>query len=115
MPEEEVPKLKTLTVQNVDLHTKENSQKHHTNKFKTKDNPPVIFRRGQEFKMTVTFNRPYQKEKDDLVFIFDAGKSTLFFLLVCHCCCRLSVIYCKTVRARTKMRQYTRCSVTWRQ
>ena len=77
LPEKEAEKLKTLTVKDVDLHICENSKLHHTDKFaitKRKEKEPhAVLRRGQDFKVTVTFNRPYNKDKDDLVFIIYAG------------------------------------------
>ena len=73
----EAEKLKALTVKDIDLHIRANAFAHRTGKYaitKTNyENPQAVLRRGQEFKVTVTFNRSYNKDKDDLIFIFDAG------------------------------------------
>nr|KAG5707191.1 hypothetical protein BaRGS_017875 [Batillaria attramentaria] len=72
--EVEVEKLEVLTVKDLDLHIKDNAKKHRTSRYHcvtTKDNQPVL-RRGQEFELTLTFNRKYQKDKDDLHLMLEA-------------------------------------------
>ncbi|XP_076448820.1 protein-glutamine gamma-glutamyltransferase Z-like [Babylonia areolata] len=85
LPEKEVEKLPALAVKKVNWHLcgkaasgsekplPGNCKKHHTDKYtwamgKDKD-PQPIFRRGQEFKVTITFNRPYNKKQDDLILV----------------------------------------------
>ena len=82
VPQNEVENIKALTVKDLDLHIRANAIAHHTNKFAITDkkktkNQQAVLRRGQEFKVTVTFNRAYNKDKDDLIFIFDAGKLSI--------------------------------------
>nr|KAG5707194.1 hypothetical protein BaRGS_017878 [Batillaria attramentaria] len=74
--QDDAEKLETLTVNDLDLSIKGNAFMHNTLRYhcvQTKDNTPV-FRRGQEFDMTLTFDRPYDKEKDDLHLIFEADE-----------------------------------------
>ena len=75
--EEEVEKLEALTVKDLHLHIRGNAFEHNTLKFEcTKgDNAQPVLRRGQEFNVTIIFNRAYQKDKDDLIFMLDAGTS----------------------------------------
>ncbi|XP_053402043.1 annulin-like [Mercenaria mercenaria] len=66
----------------IDLKIQENTELHHTDKYYcTKDEdevgnalePELVVRRGQTFKIAVTFDRPYNVEKDDLIFEFKTG------------------------------------------
>lgn len=76
--EEEASKLETLTVKLVDFHIALSAGEHHTTYYPcTKgDNAQLVLRRGQEFTITLVFNRPYDNEKDDLIFIIDADGNT---------------------------------------
>lgn len=64
-----------LVVRNVDLQEKKNAIEHHTYDYESvqSEQPEAVFRRGMEFRMTITFNRPYDASKDILSFIFFAG------------------------------------------
>ncbi|XP_045192039.2 annulin-like isoform X2 [Mercenaria mercenaria] len=80
-PKPEVPKeelVKELHVKGIDLHITENTEKHRTDEYectKGKIKPAeLVLRRGQSFKMTVTFDRPYSKPKNDLQLCFSLGE-----------------------------------------
>jgi hypothetical protein len=47
----------------VDLHTKKNTDEHSTNHY---DIPGLVLRRGQTFSFTVTFNRDFNAEQNQL-------------------------------------------------
>ncbi|XP_045200578.2 annulin-like [Mercenaria mercenaria] len=72
-----------LKVSEVDLDIKANIAAHHTDKFDIAvagvydDTELLVVRRGQVFNMKIQFNRPYDKTKDDLKFIFEFGKKPL--------------------------------------
>ncbi|XP_052815578.1 annulin-like [Mya arenaria] len=73
-----------LLVSSINLEIAENVCTHHTDQYdctesreedgKTKE-AELVVRRGQEFNATVTFQRPYNKEKDDLQFFFSTGEN----------------------------------------
>ncbi|KAK6174749.1 hypothetical protein SNE40_017970 [Patella caerulea] len=72
----------TLKVTSVEFNIVENCRHHHTSEFDVTQsdetpNPQLVVRRGQPFNITVTFNRPYDKSKDDLRLIFQAGDEPL--------------------------------------
>lgn len=72
--DDELKKVDVLTVVDLDLHIKDNATSHHTSMYycvNAEDSRPVL-RRGAVFKVTLTFNRKYNKKKDDLHFIFSA-------------------------------------------
>ncbi|KAH0617944.1 hypothetical protein JD844_016736 [Phrynosoma platyrhinos] len=48
-----------------------NKQQHHTDKF---DNPKLIVRRGQAFHIQISFNRPYNPEKDQFWIEYFIGR-----------------------------------------
>ncbi len=48
---------------NVDIHTKKNMDEHSTNHY---DIPGLVLRRGQPFSFTVTFNRNFDTDQDQL-------------------------------------------------
>ncbi|XP_045192044.2 hemocyte protein-glutamine gamma-glutamyltransferase-like [Mercenaria mercenaria] len=82
VPTEEL--VKELHVKDVDLHIKENTEKHRTDEYAcTKDrkvdgkpeSAELVVRRGDTIKMTITFDRPYSKEKNDLKLCFSLGKN----------------------------------------
>ncbi|KAL8563867.1 hypothetical protein ACOMHN_034246 [Nucella lapillus] len=90
IPDKELEKLSVLKVKSVNFHMQGksasggkpaimgNGKKHHTNKYECtqlKDGQPVL-RRGQEFKVTITFDRPYNKAKDDLSVIVEADEES---------------------------------------
>ncbi|KAK6185333.1 hypothetical protein SNE40_007590 [Patella caerulea] len=75
-----------ITVKNIDLNIEENVRQHHTDKFENtmeKDcagktvEPQLVIRRAAEFKITIEFDRPYNKKQDDLTFIFKTGEHPL--------------------------------------
>lgn len=77
-----------LRVTAVNLHITSNTQLHRTNKYActkertvgdVKEEAELVVRRGQEFKVSLTFDRPYDKTKDDLKIYFKAGKFHLNF------------------------------------
>lgn len=75
-----------LVVRNVDLHEKGNALEHHTFEYENvqSEQPEAVFRRGREFWMTITLNRPYDSSKDHLNFVFLAGnilKNIAFIVL----------------------------------
>jgi hypothetical protein len=79
---EDAEKVDTLTVTKVNLHVMNNSIDNHTLFYHcTKgDNAQCVVRRGQEFVITLTFSRAYDKKKDDLIFIFDAGMCGVYYI-----------------------------------
>lgn len=58
-----------VTIRNIDLCLDENSQDHHTNRFAT-SRANLVVRRGQTFKLILTLNRPFKRDKDAISFIF---------------------------------------------
>ena len=78
-----------LNVTNIDLKIPENTQKHHTDAYACtqeskedddkptdddEDEPELVVRRGQAFNIGVTFNKPYDVNRDDLLLVFRTGK-----------------------------------------
>ena len=64
-----------LKVTHINVHIKENAIEHKTNKFEmvhTEGRP--VLRRGQPFKCTLTFERPYNIRKNDAKLEFSIGK-----------------------------------------
>ncbi|XP_045192077.2 hemocyte protein-glutamine gamma-glutamyltransferase-like [Mercenaria mercenaria] len=61
------------------LHTWawENAHHHHTKKFTLPKSGTLVVRRGQPFKITLTFNRPYNSLNDELKFYFETGDKPL--------------------------------------
>lgn len=78
LPEEE---KQIIRVNKLDYNVADNIKGHHTEKYEVTDRlrgdrymtAQLVVRRGQSFDVTVTFDRPYDKEKDDLELIFDIG------------------------------------------
>ena len=66
-----------LTAKNVDFHNKENRKAHHTDDYEIQQ---LIVRRGQEFDVTLTFNRDYKPEDDVIVVQLATGIFTLHLL-----------------------------------
>ncbi|KAK6174756.1 hypothetical protein SNE40_017973 [Patella caerulea] len=71
-----------LKVESVNFNIEENTRAHHTSEFDITEayetpNPQLVVRRGQSFDITITFNRPYDKSKDDLRLVFLAGNEPL--------------------------------------
>ncbi|KAL4234070.1 Transglutaminase 1 [Mactra antiquata] len=76
-PPQDIPKP-PLTVKDINLNIKENTEKHHTDVYEcTKDDrekdedgneqpAELVVRRGEFMKLTVTFDQPYEKKKHDL-------------------------------------------------
>uniref|UniRef100_A0A0B7AU70 protein-glutamine gamma-glutamyltransferase n=1 Tax=Arion vulgaris TaxID=1028688 RepID=A0A0B7AU70_9EUPU len=73
---------KVLAVKTVDFDIASNTKDHHTNKFAivslSSANPQLVVRRGQPFSIEVEFTRPYDRFKDDLKLVFEAGTKPLF-------------------------------------
>lgn len=61
-----------LTMVNMDMHKKDNKIEHRTTNFEYND---LIVRRGQKFKLTITFNRPYSLSTDTVLLEFVMGKN----------------------------------------
>ena len=61
------------------MYPHENKHAHHTENYET-DN--LVLRRGQDFDMALTFDRPYEKERDKLVLQFSTG---IFFKGFLYC------------------------------
>ncbi|RUS86845.1 hypothetical protein EGW08_005382 [Elysia chlorotica] len=65
-----------LLVEDLDLHVRENAEEHHTDLFECTgrdQDPQLVVRRGQEFKLTLTFQRPWNSELDDMHLVFKIG------------------------------------------
>ncbi|GFO34754.1 glutamine gamma-glutamyltransferase k [Plakobranchus ocellatus] len=78
--EETLARLKDecLLVEDVELHINENAEAHHTDLFDCTDrdlDPQLVVRRGQEFKLTLTFQRPWSSKDDDMYLIFELGEN----------------------------------------
>ncbi|XP_064611094.1 hemocyte protein-glutamine gamma-glutamyltransferase-like [Liolophura sinensis] len=80
-PEDEMRQI--LQVKGVDLHIAENTKAHHTDKYeqtedrKTDDgkdeSAELVVRRAQTFDLTLTFDRPFQADGDNIQLIFQIG------------------------------------------
>ena len=69
-------KEECLVVEDIELHVKENAEKHHADLFECTDrdnDPQLVVRRGQEFKLTLTFQRPWSSKDDDMYLVFTLG------------------------------------------
>ena len=55
---------------NVDFHKYENRIDHRTDDYESEE---LIIRRGQEFQVTVTFDRVYRPESDQIILQFATG------------------------------------------
>lgn len=74
----EVEVNKHFHVLEVDLNIEKNTKQHHTNTFmctKRKDNPSLVIRRGQAFVISITFDREYHEEQNEISFFFKTGKN----------------------------------------
>ena len=60
-----------LKAESVDLHIDDNRTEHHTSEY---EHETLLVRRGQQFKVTVTFNRPYDESQDFVVLQFVTGE-----------------------------------------
>ncbi|GAB6029803.1 hypothetical protein CHUAL_005515 [Chamberlinius hualienensis] len=73
--DDKIPKdTPLLTVQNIDLQVKSNTEVHHTNEYHLveKEKPCLVIRRGQPFTIKITFNRSYQSGHDVACLVFTA-------------------------------------------
>ncbi|XP_025076046.1 annulin-like isoform X3 [Pomacea canaliculata] len=61
-----------LIVKNVNLQQKANAFEHETLNYESvvSGDPDAVLRRGKEFRMTITLNRPYNASNDHLGFVF---------------------------------------------
>ncbi|KAL5022640.1 hypothetical protein ScPMuIL_001795 [Solemya velum] len=91
LPEADVEELaKVLHVKSIDLCISENTVAHRTDKYdivkereEMKDDKPtgkmlepeLVLRRGQDFNLSIEFDRPYHKDKNDLELVFKTGKN----------------------------------------
>lgn len=85
-PKPEPPKeelVKVLHVKAIEPHIEDNTKKHRTlayvctskRKVEDKELPAeLVLRRGDTFKLTITFDRPYEKEKHDLMLTASIGE-----------------------------------------
>ncbi|ESO96923.1 hypothetical protein LOTGIDRAFT_231723 [Lottia gigantea] len=78
------PKKKdnVLQVEKVDYNIRQNTPRHNTDLFEiTQDDetpdPQLVVRRGTPFDITLTFNKPYDKNNDDLRLVFETGDKPL--------------------------------------
>ena len=55
---------------NVELHAEENREDHKTDSYEMQD---LVIRRGQEFKISVTFDRSYDSKRDQIFLQFVTG------------------------------------------
>ena len=60
-----------IRVSNVELHQNDNRTAHHTQDY---EDQSLIVRRGQEFKVTITFSRPLDLTADKVILQFTAGR-----------------------------------------
>ena len=74
--------LTVLHITSLDLHINPNTQTHNTHKYactkprevgEVKEEAELVVRRGQKFKVTLTFDRPYDKARDDLRIALKTG------------------------------------------
>lgn len=68
-----------LKIKSVDFHVTENARNHFTDRFEMVHMEPAIpvIRRGQKFSFTIAFeDRDYNKDVDEIKFIFSTGGSS---------------------------------------
>ncbi|XP_046369672.2 annulin-like isoform X1 [Haliotis rufescens] len=73
------PKEEVLGVESINFNIAENTGAHHTSEYDITDpeeteEPKLVVRRGQPFDISITFNKPYDKAKDELKLVFQAGE-----------------------------------------
>lgn len=71
--EEKINEPDILIVRSIDPCIEENGLHHRTSKYdlmRKEFYPQLVVRRGQFFKLILTFSRPYDEEKDGISFIF---------------------------------------------
>ncbi|GFS03034.1 protein-glutamine gamma-glutamyltransferase K [Elysia marginata] len=76
VPEEAPLAKNVLTVKSVNLHIPQNTKEHRTADYDCTDrleNARLVVRRGQVFIMTLTFQRPWSSQDDDLFLQFSVG------------------------------------------
>lgn len=63
-----------LIVQDINFHLEQNVTEHYTGDYDVvqSEKPSLVIRRGFPFKLGVTFNRAYDKEKDVACLVFTA-------------------------------------------
>ena len=59
-----------LKTESVDLNITENRKDHHTDEY---EHEKLIIRRGQPFTLNITFNRPVNKDDDDIILQLSVG------------------------------------------
>ena len=65
-----------LKAEGIDLHITDNRVEHHTDEYEHED---LIVRRGQQFTLTINFNRAYSDREDTVVLQFVTGEMCLKF------------------------------------
>ena len=71
-----------LKVQRIDLNIRQNTRAHHTDEFDITNQQLspykyefLVVRRGQSFELTLEFDRPWDRERDDIRIVFRFGKT----------------------------------------
>ena len=65
---------KALTVEDINLHVKQNAKKCHTGLYEcVREQDQCVVRRGEQMKVTLTFDRKYDVDKDDAKIMFSIG------------------------------------------
>ena len=67
-----------LKIEKVDTRFQENAIAHHTERFDQVEHGGLIVRRGQEFRIVITFNRPFTASSDIIKISFMIG--TYYFV-----------------------------------
>ena len=65
-----------LRADSIDLHVTDNRVEHHTDEYEHED---LIVRRGQQFRITIYFNRAYNDSQDTIVLQFVTGEKRDIF------------------------------------
>ncbi len=86
-----------LKTKSVNLHIEENRSEHHTSEYEHEE---LLVRRGQKFKVSLSFNRPYNESQDSLVLQFVTGKLVASRTLqnIANSCVREQSYSCITCR-----------------
>ena len=68
---------KALDPVSVDFHKEENGESHQTEDY---DLDNLVLRRGQEFKLTIGFDRDFDQDADNIILQFVVGRYNIFML-----------------------------------
>lgn len=66
--------MAALELRSVERQIPKNNKDHHTQEMGL---TKLILRRGQDFSLKMTFNRPFQPQKDHLTFVAETGELAL--------------------------------------